>query len=209
MRKNKILCYVCVVFLAFLTACDERSDIYLEADQEDTLETECLMSEEQEQVEAFETQTMEEWLLYYVYICGAVEHPGVYALPEGSRIYEVIQMAGGLTEEADESLTNQAEQISDGMMIQIYTKEEAAEAGMKSVSGTAADRNTEDGRININTAGVTELMTLPGIGASKAEAILAYRTEHGAFSSIEDLMNVSGIKEGTFLQMKEHIKVNN
>lgn len=153
--------------------------------------------------------------LCYVYICGAVVQPGVYVLPEDSRIYEVVELAGGLTEEAEATLVNQAETITDGMMLRIYTKDEAGEqeavGDQTAVGNGSSGQNVtvDDGKININTATVTELMTLPGIGSSKAEAIVAYRKEHGDFSSIEELMEVPGIKEGIFQQMKEHIKVNN
>ncbi len=139
----------------------------------------------------------------YVYVCGAVNSPGVYALPEGSRIYEAVQLAGGLREDACAESVNQAECLTDGQMIQILTNEEAIALSEKN---TVADVENSDGRVNINTASVTELMTLPGVGQSKAEAIVAYREEKGAFSAIEEIMNVAGIKEGIYNQMKDHIK---
>lgn len=151
----------------------------------------------------------------YVYICGAVLLPGVYEVPQGSRIYEVVQKAGGLTEEASKSSVNQAERVYDGQMIFLPTFEEA-EAGVDvdAVSHSAGSTGTldagweeADSRVNINTATLSELMTLSGIGQTKAERILAYRSEHGSFSSVEEIMNVDGIKEGLYNRIKDNIRV--
>ncbi len=197
-KKIRISCML-GLFLMCFAACGQNSEVYLEeygkANETERTATETeLVHDETESIESG---------LCYVYICGAVNAPGVYALPEGSRVYEVIQAAGGLSEDADEFLINQAEEVTDGMMIQIYTQEEAKKLSEK--SSISAD----DGKLDINTASVTELMNLPGIGKSKAEAIVAYRGTEGTFSSIEDLMKIPGIKEGVFAQLKEHIKVNN
>lgn len=200
MKNRKRIGFLLGLLILAVCACGRNSDIYLEEYEESTQKTE---TEELLEVSGDE----EESTLCYVYICGAVAKPGVYALPEGSRIYEVIQEAGGLTEDAEDTLVNQAEPVTDGMMIRIYTKDEAEANGVEG-SGTAGGSSNGDDRLDINTASVTELMTLPGIGSAKAEAIVAYREEYGKFSSIEDLMKIPGIKEGIFRQMKEHIKVN-
>lgn len=170
------------------------------------------MTEEQEraqEVSAGEGQEADG--ICYVYLCGAVACPGVYEVPSGSRIYEVIQLAGGLTEEASAASVNQAETVSDGQMIFLPTVEEA-QAGVgtdaRNVSDGAAGETAEpDGRVNLNTATGEELMTLPGIGQSKADDILAYRNECGGFSSIEEIMNVTGIKEGLYNRIKDNIRV--
>ncbi|MBQ8279200.1 MAG: helix-hairpin-helix domain-containing protein [Roseburia sp.] len=198
-KKRKIGC-VLGIFLLCFCACNQDSDIYLEEYEENVTDTgtEAVFDTQIEEAD-------EENAVCYVYVCGAVQTPGVYALPEGSRIYEAISQAGGLTVDADGTCVNQAEQISDGMMIRIYTQAETSEAEAYEIDESQPD----DGRVDINSAGIAELMTLPGIGASKAEAILSYREENGDFSKIEDLMNIPGIKEGIFNQIKEHIKVNN
>ena len=151
---------------------------------------------------------------YYVYVCGAVQEPGVYMLQAGDRVCEAIVMAGGLSEDASTISVNQAEMVSDGQMIFVPTKEEA-DAGitMPQVSGISAGarENTDaakDGKVNLNTASLEELMTLSGIGESRANDILAYRTEHGAFAAVEEIMNVNGIKEGLYNRIKDNIKVN-
>jgi len=208
MINNKIIGCVFGLFLFFLSACSQNTDIYLEEYREEALSEDSSGTDmtAQTEVQDAESESTEE--ICYVYICGAVAHPGVYAFPAGSRIYEVIEAAGGMTEEADNMLVNQAEPVTDGMMIRIYTQDEADDLGLK--AGDAAEGGTQsDGRVDVNSASVTELMTLPGIGSAKAEAIVSYREEYGAFSCIEDLMNIPGIKEGVFRQIREHIKVNN
>lgn len=196
------------LFLFVLSACSQDTDIYLEEYGENALVEDVSDTDMTAQTDVPDTESGDMDDVCYVYICGAVVHPGVYAFPTGSRIYEVIEAAGGMTEESDDTLVNQAELVTDGMMIRIYTKAEADTLGLKNGDGSER-RGQSDGRVDINSASVTELMMLPGIGSAKAEAIVTYREEYGAFSCIEDLMNIPGIKEGVFRQIREHIKVNN
>lgn len=143
-----------------------------------------------------------------VYVCGSIQNPGVYTLPQGSRICELFEIAGGFTDVAAEDYWNQARVLTDGEMIYVPTEEEAGERviGANELSGTST--TYDDGKININTATKDELMTLPGIGESKAVAIISYRDSNGGFSSIEDVMNVEGIKDGVFAKIEDYIKVN-
>ena len=148
----------------------------------------------------------------YVHICGAIQQPGVYCVAEGSRLYEVILAAGGLNADAMDEAVNQAQEVTDGMQIYIPTRAEAPDGDWSGlhgqVSGSAGGMTTEqDARININTAGAEVLRTLPGIGESKAQAIIAYREKYGAFQSVDELMNVAGIKAGVYEKIKELIKV--
>ncbi len=193
---------MCGIILSMISACGTDSDIYLEEHEVESVEIVENCTEVAIEITEMATETS---ALYYVYICGAVREPGVYEVPAGSRIYEVISMAGGLLEEASKTAVNQAEMVSDGQMIQIYTNQEVMD--MQNTMDEKA--YVEDGRVNINTASVNELMTLPGIGEAKAEAIISYREEHGAFSDVEELKNIPGIKEGIFAQIKEQIKVDN
>ena len=148
----------------------------------------------------------------FVHICGAVKFPGVYELPEGSRIFEAVELAGGLTEEACGEYQNQAQKITDGMKIYIPTTEqmESAEAEQhlwtEEAEGAETSSQTE-GKININTADKELLMTLPGIGESRAESIISYRDTSGSFAKIEDIMQVSGIKQGAYEKLKDKISV--
>lgn len=143
--------------------------------------------------------------MFYVYICGSVTSPGVYALPEGSRVFALIEAAGGLLEDADERTLNQAEVLEDGMQITVYSKEEAAEMPVQP-SRTGQD-SPDSEKINLNTADVDRLMTLSGIGEARAKAIIAYRERHGGFQNIEDIMKIEGIKEKLFDKIKEQIEV--
>lgn len=140
----------------------------------------------------------------YVYVCGYVQSPGVYALGPGARIYEAIEAAGGMAEEADASYVNLAQVAEDQMQIYIPSLEETA-------SGTFArdTAGTEGGqeKVDINTASADQLDALPGIGPSKAEDIINYREEHGGFSSVEELMDIPGIKSGIFDQIKDLVTV--
>lgn len=149
----------------------------------------------------------------YVHICGAVVRPGVYELVSGSRIYEAVELAGGFTAEAAESYVNQAGVIVDGMKVVIPSEEEAKEWDIQDTqAGITLDDSegvwhSTQRKVNLNTASVEELCTLTGIGESRAGSIIAYREQHGGFSSIEEIMQVEGIKEGAFAKIKDKISV--
>lgn len=146
----------------------------------------------------------------YVYICGEVINPGVYELSGDSRIYEAVDAAGGFTENAARECVNLASKVSDGMQITIYNREEAAslQADSAPVGGNAGKSGTSgSGLVNLNTATKEELMTLKGIGESKAEDIIRYREKSGGFKKIEDIMKISGIKENGFQKIKDSITV--
>ncbi|MGN0317350.1 MAG: helix-hairpin-helix domain-containing protein [Lachnospira sp.] len=138
---------------------------------------------------------------YYVYVCGQVNNPGVYACEQGMRYYEVIQLAGGFTSDANETALNLAVTINDGEKIYVPRAGEEITVSETSSAGGVSDI------ININTASKEQLMLLPGIGESRALDIIAYRQEYGNFQTIEDIMNVSGIKEAAFAKIKNRIRV--
>ena len=166
----------------------------------------------------------------YVDVCGAVVNPGVYELSSDSRVFQAIEKAGGYLQGAAASYLNRARSLYDGQQIYVPTQEEVdsqtipltqdetVQDGMvqegTAQTGTAA-YNTADGtgttqagqRIDLNTADVSQLSTLTGVGESKALAIIAYREENGPFTSIEDIMNVPGIKEGTYEKIKDKIAI--
>ena len=131
-----------------------------------------------------------------VYVCGAVQKEGVYELPEGSRLFEAIEMAGGFREDAAKAEVNQARLLVDEEKIYVPT-----------VAELQAQEASKEGKININRATKEELMTLPGVGESKAESILKYRKEQGQFRSMEEIMLIPGIKEGLFDKIKDLIKI--
>ena len=135
----------------------------------------------------------------YVDIKGEVLRPGVYEFSCESRIQEVIKKAGGFTEEADETKINLAQKITDQMQIivpNVQSKQEGGVTDGNSEKGNLSNTtpsNSKQGTVNINTATLEELQTIKGIGKKKAEAILQYRKEHGAFRTNEDLLQVKGI----------------
>ena len=135
----------------------------------------------------------------YVDIKGEVLRPGVYEFSCESRIQEVIKKAGGFTEEADETKINLAQKITDQMQIIVPNVQSKQEGGVteensgKGSSTNTSVSNSKQGTININTATLEELQTIKGIGKKKAEAILQYRKEHGAFRTKEELLQVKGI----------------
>lgn len=133
----------------------------------------------------------------YVYVCGAVRHPDVYALPSGTRANLAVEAAGGMTEEADPSALNLAQILTDGE--KLYVPAQGAD-------GEAAG-GQDDGRVDLNTADAAGLQTLPGIGQAKAAAIIAYREKNGPFKEVGDLLRVPGIKEGTFSGLQDLVKV--
>ena len=138
----------------------------------------------------------------FVYVCGAVCNPGVYELPAESRAYEAVTQAGGMQEEAAGTAVNLAEVLTDGQKLQIPFQGEVSDIQV-SDNGDV----TTDSRVNINTASLEELMTLKGIGQTRAEQILEYREKHGSFASPEAIMNVDGIKQGTNDKIKDNIRV--
>ena len=161
-----------------------------------------------------------------VYVCGAVQKAGVYTLAAGSRVYEAVAAAGGLTEEAEPRALNQAQLLEDGQQITVYTKEEIAQdgdsltagsissgtGGASGGSGGAADGSRggsapADNVVNLNTADRDELMTLTGVGEARADAIIAYREENGAFSSAEEIMQIDGIGQKSYEKLKDRITV--
>lgn len=137
-----------------------------------------------------------------IHVTGYVVNPGVYELKEGSRVYEAIVLAGGFREEADRDYINQAAVLSDGQRLYVYSKDETSTA-VRYTEVSSSQQN--DSLVNINTASKERLMTLPGIGESRAESIIAYRQENGGFKTIEDIMRVSGIKDAAFNKIKEYI----
>lgn len=162
---------------------------------------ETLTSEGMETQETETAQTVKE---ICVDVSGCVVNPGVYMMPEGSRVYEAVEYAGGFLPEADKAYLNLAAVVIDGQKLLVLSKEEAATA---SKSQWQSSENETSGKVNINTATKEELMTLSGIGESRAKSIINYRESHGGFSAIEDIMNVSGIKEAAFEKIKDSICV--
>lgn len=145
----------------------------------------------------------------YVHVCGCVKKPGLYRLHSGARTQEAVNAAGGFSKKANQTAWNLAEVLQDGMQIYIPSKDEAKEAlNEEQSSKQDLSASQKEDTVNINTASKEELMTLSGIGESKAAAIIASREEKGSFTSIEEIKNVAGIGEGIFNRIKDLITVN-
>ena len=139
-----------------------------------------------------------------VYICGNVNHEGVYTLDEGSRVFEALELAGGLTQDAQSDYINLARVLEDGESIYFPNQTEVEELKLNQWESSVEET---EARININKASQSELTELPGIGTAKAKAIISYREKNQSFETIEQIMEVPGIKENTFEIIKEFISI--
>ena len=236
---------VCVSYLlllsglfALVTGCHDGGDamiITADVTKQETLAVGTVFSmEEQTSSEKTEKETIDESVEnagIYIHVCGQVAMPGVYFLPEGSRVWDAVEAAGGFLPEAESQAVNLAMRVSDGSKVTIPNEAEADEnefrwyeagdgravtmGGAVVGGGYAVGQENDadngdsmwEGRININQADVAALMTIPGIGQTRAEAIVSYRETRGLFGSIEEIMKVTGIKDGLFSKIKEYITV--
>ena len=177
-------------------------------------------TEKTENIETNDSQS------FVVYVSGYVNNPGVYELSAGSRVIDAIDAAGGYSKEAYDNYLNLASLISDGQMIYVPSEEEVESGSIERGVASGADGSGVGGvtggngggnggnssgsgaLVNINQASREELMTLPGIGESKADKIIAYREENGRFSTPEGIMEISGIKDGLYNKIKDKICAN-
>ena len=199
MKKMKAVWLLILAAALVSAGCSDKGEESLEelsvSAESETEEEGAVPQEEQEPAETV-----------YVYVCGAVNAPGVYELKKDARVFEAITLAGGMTAEAAPEAVSQARTVADGEQIYVPTVREVQMQG-SGVEDIVTGNADVSGKVNINTAGKEELMTLTGIGEAKAQSILDYREEHGQFGSIEDLMLIEGIKEGVFNKIKEDITI--
>lgn len=220
MKKRMIFICMITVVSAFLLAGCGRKDAYV-------------ISGETLDVSLADASSVDETVLdsgpsatIYVDVDGAVLQPGVYSLPDNARVFDAVDAAGGLLPEACSEILNQAEHVSDGQKLYIMTKEEwevqkelggsqewtgtqegTGKQGQNGTQGTQKQAEQDDELVDLNQATESELCTLPGIGQTRAQAIIAYREASGGFRSIDEIQNVSGIKSGTYEKIKNKIKV--
>ena len=223
-RKKKFLAMIFLGAVMALSACQgEKEKILIGQAEVLSQESDAENADEQEGSEASsgkkgektaDTENSEKILpTVWVDVSGAVKSPGVYELAADSRVFQAIEAAGGFTEEADAQWLNQAEPVSDGEKILVYTREETQELKEQGVSVSQINQETTEaetgtqGKININQASLEELQEIPGIGEVRAQAIIDYREEAGGFGSIEDIQQVSGIKGKTFEKIEAYITV--
>ena len=185
---NRIVLLILLCGLTMISGCAAKDDVMIA--QSEMSDSSSLENDYSSETTSTDSQ------MIYVYVCGHVKHPGVYALGVESRICDALELAGGVTESGNPQALEQAQHVKDGQTIYVPGWEEMQ-----------SSNEVDDGLININKADKELLMTLPGIGETKAELIIQYRLEHGDFESIEDLMNIPGIKEGVYNKIKDSIKV--
>lgn len=214
-----LLLVIVSIFIYKNYTADDKEDENIVLNTKDNIKKE---KDEEEQKEVY----------YQVDIKGEVINPGIYTVKEGSRVIDVIRLAGDLTEVADTSVLNLSKKVKDEMVIIVYSydevenftetkeKEEKEQDACLNQNGIENDACIKDstsdtgsssvvisGKVSLNTATLDELMTLPGIGEAKAQAIIEYREEVGAFQNIEELKEVNGIGDSIFDQIKENITI--
>lgn len=228
MRKYKVLLNMFLLLAAVCTGCGGSKVNYVGTTEEisgsESADSESAGSESEDDYEAGEavivsgsdfpsdSGNMTDEIA--VYVCGAVNVPGVYYFKAGDIKSVALEAAGGFADGAAADYINLAEKLTDGEKLYFPYEDEAASGEIKYDASEAGSETVQDtsnegsGKVNINTADRTELMTLPGIGESKADLIINYRESNGSFGSIEDIMNINGIKDGVYSKIKEYITVN-
>lgn len=190
-----------------LVGCNNPLKDDLQSDlQDELLEEEFCQDEDSKNVknqDSLKEEGSEDCIMVQIY--GAVNNPGVYELPQKSRMVDLIKKAGGFCQDAYEEGINQASYLEDAASYYVYTRQQWQEE--KNASLEESPETDGQGKVNINTADKEKLMTLTGIGEVRADAIIKYRQDNGNFSSCEDLMKVEGIKEGTYNKIKDSIRV--
>ena len=141
----------------------------------------------------------------FVHVLGQVVTPGLYEVPAGSRLVDVVAAAGGFTADADQGGVNLARTVADGEQVRVPAVGEeppASEGGGAAAGGAAPGSGAADGLVHLGTATAAELETLPGVGPATSAAILAWRDEHGGFRTVDDLLEVPGIGEKTLEKLR-------
>lgn len=203
-KKQKVIIIVIatfmLLFIGFYIIKKANNSEYIELETQDYEVTESSSINE----EIIEEQEI------IIHVTGAVKNQGIVRLQEGARISDVIDIAGGITNEADLSKINLAYEVEDGQ--KIYVPKVKDETDIESITEEAGenvleDNNSNSSKVNINTASQTELETLSGVGSSTALKIINYREENGEFEKVEDIKNVPGIGDAKFESLKESICV--
>ena len=188
--KNASIVVLMIGAGIILTACDDSKEIMI---NEETIEESHEYTENKNHI--------------YVYLSGEVESPGVYKLENEARLYQAIELAGGMTKNAQKEYLNLAETVYDGQQIYILSKKEYKKS-QEQDTDIVQNTDSDNALININTATPEELQSLSGIGETRAKAIIEYREKNGKFQTIEDIKNVSGIGDSTFENIQNDITVN-
>ncbi len=210
MKSKRLKCksiLFCIIFGFLFSGCEKKEELIVSSKENHTFVEQDASEDEKKRDK--NTEILKNTKTISVYVCGEVKRPGVYSLKADARINDAVECAGGMTKKADCTAINLASLLTDEQQIIIPKKgkiKENRDCVTRAQTETAGSENSS--KININKATKEELMKLTGIGQSRAEAIIAYRQEQREFQKIEDIMNVSGIKEAAFSKIKEQITVN-
>lgn len=208
-RKKRITVVIMIcILLVVVSGCskEKNSDTLEEVQQREKTESVEVSDETEQTVDTEPVKKAGSEGVIYVFVCGQVASPGVYELPEGSRICQAIDAAGGMLDTASTDWVNQAETAEDGQKIYVPSTEEAETMPEGQMQETSSAEGTDE-KVHLNAATREELMTLTGIGEKKADAIIRYRESNGGFQSVDELMQVEGIKEGTYNRIKDSIVI--
>jgi competence protein ComEA len=197
-RKYWYIILIVIATLGYMAFSARAASVFQEEEEREWENS--ISANEGEQVKV---ETEEEALVFFVDIKGEVMRPGVYEVDNNRRVIDLIDMAGGFTDSADQNVVNLAQKMTDEMVIYIPKQGEGTSVIPQNLQGS----KQEGGIIDINVAQKEELDSLPGIGPQKAEAIITYREENGRFKSIEELVKVPGIGEKTLDSLKEYITI--
>lgn len=175
-----------------------------------SIAAEYFTNEEPAPVISAQTQVKSKEQLITVYVSGAVARPGLYELPAGIRAQEAVEAAGGFTEAANQEKVNLAKKLKDGSQVNVPalkgSKKTITSTNASACKASIGSQQKQAGLVNINTASITELDSLPGVGEVTAQRIIEYRQRH-SFTRIEDIMQVKGIGEAKFNKMKDRLTV--
>ncbi len=203
---KKSIFIITIFFMCTFCACSKETQVMLEESETYLQESQFASVTET----SVEVSSSESGSTIFVHVCGQVNDPAVYEFENGARVVEAIEKAGGFMENAATDYLNLAKVLTDGEKIYVPDKEEALglnPVNVDTAQGNVADAKDTNTKVNINTASKEELLSLKGIGDSRAQDIINYRTENGKFAAIEDIMKVPGIKQGAFNKIKDNIRV--
>ena len=201
-----IIVLLVAVFLFGVKGENDASNREIFISQDDTVE----IFETIETVQDSTESTIEEAKTITCDISGEVKSPGVYTLDAGSRLNDLITMAGGLTEEANIDVINRAAELTDGIKIfipNINDNQYSSSVLTESYNTNVANKKSgpDNGKISINNASLEELQKIPGVGPVTAQKIVEYRENAGGFSSVDELLNISGIGEKTYKKIQDYV----